>query len=147
MRNKLYTFCLLGVLFFVPFAKAQVPVNINSGNPAFPFPQFQDYGTDRKTLASVNSAGVTHAEMEQRARDAYQIMMNRGEYKGGTIGGQKLIHYRSNPDCSEGDGYAMLAAAAMCDRETFNGLWLWIHENRLHGSSQIHCLVIQMELL
>jgi len=52
-----------------------ITANINSGNPAFPFPQFLDYGSNRKTLASVNSPGVPHIEMEQRCRDAWQMIL------------------------------------------------------------------------
>jgi len=116
----------------------QITININSGNPVYPFPQFQPYtwagGHNLGNLATQNSPGVTHAEMEQRIRDAYQIMMNRAEYIGGTIGGVKLIHYKSNPDCSEGDGYGLLGMAMMCDKPAFDGLWMWLHDNRLHGS-------------
>lgn len=33
-------------------------------------------------------------------------------------------------DCSEGDGYALLAAAYMADKEIFDGLWLRTHDVR-----------------
>ena len=32
--------------------------------------------------------------------------------------------------CTEGDGYMLLAAAIFADQATFNGLWMWIHDNR-----------------
>ena len=56
---------------------AQITVDINSGNPNFPFPQFLPY-TDGPThnlgnLGTKNAPGVTHAEMEQTIRDAWQI--------------------------------------------------------------------------
>jgi uncharacterized repeat protein (TIGR01451 family) len=119
---------------------SQVTVDINSGNPKFPFPQFLDYGAGRATLASVNSPGVPHAEMEQRMKDAYQIMMNRAVYSGQTLNGVQYIHFISVPDVTEGDGYALLAAAYMADKKTFDGLWLWIHDNRMNKvRSYINC--------
>jgi endo-1,4-beta-D-glucanase Y len=66
--------------------------------------------------------------MEQTIRDGYQIMMNRAEKIGGGVGGKDYIRYRSNPQCSEGDGYGLLGAAAMADKETFDGMWLYIHD-------------------
>ena len=53
-----------------PLAAAAITVNINSGNPRYPYPQFLDYGAGRLSLASHNPVGVPHAEMEQRGRDA-----------------------------------------------------------------------------
>ncbi len=106
-------------------------VYINSGNPSFPFPQFQPYQNATVSLGNLAThtpAGVSHAEMEQTIRDAYRIMMNRAYYTGEVLNGTKYVKFRSNPDCSEGDGYAMLAAAAMADKKTFDGLWLWIHD-------------------
>jgi len=116
-------------------AQAQVQVSINSGNPAFPFPQFQSYNNPTASLGNLgtrNSVGVPHAEMEKTIRDAYQIMMNRAEKPGGDVGGTDYIYFRSSPSCSEGDGYAMLAAVAMADKATFDGLWLWIHDNAMN---------------
>jgi len=117
-----------------------VPVHINSGDPAFPFPQFLPYvhpnGDTLYNLATKNPAGVVHAEMEQTIRDAYQIMMNRAEYsenKGkSSVGGVKYIRFNSKCGCSEGDGYAMLAAAMMADKTTFDGLWLDVHDYRMN---------------
>ncbi|MBN1578353.1 MAG: DUF11 domain-containing protein [Chitinispirillaceae bacterium] len=117
-------------------AIAQITVNINSGNPACPFPRFQPYANPTDTLdnlATRNPVGVPHAEMEKSIREAYQIMMNRAAKPGGGVGGIDYIHYSSSPDCSEGDGYAMLAAVAMADKTTFDGLWLWVHESAMNG--------------
>ncbi|MBN1308085.1 MAG: hypothetical protein JXA18_09225, partial [Chitinispirillaceae bacterium] len=123
-------FTVISLLLLVAETRA-VPVHINSGNPAYPFPQFQPYKNPSGTLGNVgtnNSCGVPHAEMEKTIRDAYQIMMNRAEKPGGGVGGIDYIKYRSNPQCSEGDGYGLLGAAAMADKETFDGMWLYIHD-------------------
>jgi energy-coupling factor transporter ATP-binding protein EcfA2 len=34
---------------------------------------------------------------------------------------------------SEGDGYALLAAAIFADQKTFNGLYMWVHDIRFSG--------------
>ena len=112
---------LLGTAVLLCTQLSAVPVDINSGNPKFPFPQFQSYGPGRDNLANVNAPGVTHAEMEQRTRDAFQIMMNKASYTGTTFNGVQLISYASSPDCTEGTGYALLAAASMVDKDTFDG--------------------------
>ncbi|MFP4241628.1 MAG: glycosyl hydrolase family 8 [Chitinispirillaceae bacterium] len=113
-------------------AALAVPVDINSGDPACPFPQFLPYVHPDDTLhnlATKNPVGVVHAEMEQTIRDAYQIMMNRAEYhKTDELEGKKYIQFESDPDCSEGTGYALLAAAMMADKSTFDGLWLFTHD-------------------
>jgi len=122
---------LLAISFCLSVASSQVKVAINSGDPVFPFPQFQPYKNATSTyenLATKPGVGVTHAEMEQTIRDGYQIMMNRAEKIGGGVGGKDYIRYRSNPQCSEGDGYGLLGAAAMADKETFDGMWLYIHD-------------------
>lgn len=122
---------VLAVAFYISAASSQVKVFINSGDPVFPFPQFQPYKNNTSTynnLATMPGVGVTHAEMEQVIRDGYQIMMNRAEKPGGGVGGKDYIMYRSNPQCSEGDGYGLLGAAAMADKETFDGMWLYIHD-------------------
>lgn len=120
-----------------------VPVNINSGNPAFPYPQFLEYRTG-KTLAKYNPEGVTHADMEKTGREAYEIMSHRCRYDGGTHCGVPYItfnNFRKFGDiempqggaqfCTEGDGYMLLAAAIFGDQPMFNGLWMWIHDNRI----------------
>ena len=114
----------------------QVKVDINSGNPNFPFPQFLDYGMDRKTLASQNAPGVTHAEMEQITRDAWQIFANGFFYTNVTVNGVQYIQGNKGTndcgyDCSEGDGYALLGAAYMADKTTFDGLWMRTHDVRM----------------
>ncbi|HRU39529.1 MAG TPA: hypothetical protein P5511_06600, partial [Candidatus Goldiibacteriota bacterium] len=76
---------------------------INSGNPVLPFPQFLDY-TAGASLASHIPDGLSHAEMEKWIRDAYQIMMNRAVYAGGTICGVQGIRFESSPLCTEGHG-------------------------------------------
>jgi len=124
---------LVSALFtFAAGLPAAVTVNINSGNPKWPFPQFQDYGNGRATLASHNAPGVTHAEMEQRIRDAWAIMSNRMNYTGVTLNGRQYIKYTSSPDCTEGDGYSLIAAAYMGDKDVFDGLWLQVHDNRMN---------------
>jgi uncharacterized repeat protein (TIGR01451 family) len=110
---------------------AQIDVHINSGDPVYPFPQFQPYVNSSGTLnnlATNNTCGVPHAEMEKTIREAYQIQMNRAKKTGESLNGIDYIKYSSNPDCSEGDGYGILGPAAMADKTTFDGMWLWIHD-------------------
>lgn len=140
----LYGVVLLGLYFSQKnFLAAQswpadtIQISINSGNPQFPFPQFYEY-EGGKTLALYNPPGVVHAEMEKSTRDAYRIMMNRAIYSGEQLGTVKYIKFNdpSVPQgygtfVSEGDGYALLAAAYMADKKTFDGLWCWVHDNRL----------------
>jgi hypothetical protein len=101
-------------------AEAAVPVHINSGNPAFPFPQFLDYayGDSHRlgNLGTKNAEGVVHAELEQDIRDAYQIHANEFEYTGEEWGGYKFIWtpYKAAYDCTEGDGYEC-RKAVKCD--------------------------------
>ncbi|MBO5839127.1 MAG: hypothetical protein J6R06_05590, partial [Bacteroidales bacterium] len=120
-----------------------IKIDINSGNPAFPYPQFLEYKVG-KTLAKYNPEGVTHADMEKTGREAYEIMSHRCRYDGGTHCGVPYITFNNfrkfggaeMPQggaqfCTEGDGYMMLAAAIFADQATFNGLWMWIHDNRI----------------
>jgi len=113
-----------------------VPVHINSGNPAYPFPQFLEYASG-DNLGTKNPEGVVHIEMEQDIRDAYQIFANEWEYTGDVMDGVKYI--RGNIgcpyDCREGDGYSMLAAAVMGDKDAFDGLWFRIHDSFRPGST------------
>ena len=62
-----------------------VKVHINSGNPAYPFPQFLEYACGGN-LGTKLADGLTHAEMEQQIRDAYQLHANAFEYTGDEIG-------------------------------------------------------------
>ena len=121
---------LVGAIFIGKFLCAQVPVNINSGNPNFPFPQFLEYSKG-KTLAKYNGEGVTHADMEKAMREGYQVMANHFRYTGASAGGVQYIkgNLGCPYDCAEGEGYAMLAAAYMGDQVTFNGLWMRVHDD------------------
>lgn len=150
MKSKLYKFFTFMALCFSLTVSAQtwptdtIRVSINSGNPNFPFPQFQEY-TSGKSLAKYNGEGVTHADMEKAMREGYQIMMHRALYTGKVHNGVKYIvyNYGSVPQnygtfVSEGDGYALLAAAYFGDKTTFDGLWMWVHDNRLNGVKKYH---------
>lgn len=143
MRNLFITTLLLSVFHFFSAHSQNWPADtirtsINTGDPKFPFPQFQEY-KQGKTLGKFNAEGVTHADMEKAMREAYQIMMHRCLYvPGKVLNGKKYIvynhnsvPYNNNTFVSEGDGYAMLAAAYFADKEAFDGLWLWVHDNRL----------------
>ncbi|WP_010520668.1 glycosyl hydrolase family 8 [Aquimarina agarivorans] len=138
--NKIYSCFIAFFLAIVSFSQAptapEVFVDINSGNPAFPFPQFLAYeSVNHKlgNLATTNAPGVTHAEMEETIRDAWQIMANRFKYSGESHDGVRYI--RANLgcpyDCSEGDGYGMLAAVEMADKTTFDGIWFRTHDLRM----------------
>ncbi|MBR4970886.1 MAG: DUF11 domain-containing protein, partial [Paludibacteraceae bacterium] len=136
---------LCGVLSTVS-AQAQssdfIDIHINSGNPAFPFPQFLEY-KEGKSLAKYNAEGVTHADMEKTMREAYEIMSHRARYNGMVVGGVPYISFNPksmsaeekdqthSPKCSEGDGYFLLAAAIYADQPTFNGVWMLIHDSKI----------------
>lgn len=123
-----------------------IETEINSGNPNCPFPQFLEYKTGR-TLAKYNAEGVTHADMEKAMREAYQIMTHRCRYYGEHCGVKYITFnqtklsdsskdYPEVPSnwghfCTEGDGYILLAAAIFADQKTYNGLYMWIHDNRM----------------
>ena len=125
---------LLSLLTIAAIRVGAVPVHINSGNPAYPFPQFSPYtyGDSHRleNLGTRNPEGVVHVEMEQDIRDAYQIFANEWEYTGEEWKGVKYI--RGNIgcpyDCREGDGYSLLAAAVMGDKVSFDGLWMRTHD-------------------
>ncbi len=76
--------------------------------------------------------GITHAEMEKEIRGAYQLFANAWEYTEDECDGVKYIQGNIGCpyDCSEGDGYALLAAAYMGDKTSFDGLWMRIHDTR-----------------
>jgi len=114
-----------------------VKVHINSGNPAYPFPQFLKYACGGN-LGTKLVEGLTHAEMEQQIRDAYQLHANAFEYTGDEWAGIKYIkgNLGCPYDCTEGDGYALLAAAYMADKPTFDGLWMRTHDLRRYRTKK-----------
>lgn len=114
-----------------------VKVHINSGNPAYPFPQFLEYACGGN-LGTKLADGLTHAEMEQQIRDAYQLHANEFVYTGDEWAGIKYIEtpYKAAYDCTEGDGYALLAAAYMADKTTFDGYWMCTHDKRRNRSKK-----------
>ncbi|MGN6646077.1 MAG: glycosyl hydrolase family 8, partial [Cytophaga sp.] len=129
-------FYLLVFLLASFFTSGQVTVQINSGNPNFPFPQFLSYdfnGTHSLgNLATQNAPGVVHAEMEKIIREAWQIEANRYQYTGESWAGVNYIltNIGCPYDCSEGVGYALIAAAYMGDKKTFDGIWMREHDVR-----------------
>lgn len=114
-----------------------VKVHINSGNPAYPFPQFLKYACGGN-LGTKLVEGLTHAEMEQQIRDAYQLHANAFEYTGDEWAGIKYIKGNNGCpyDCTECDGYALLAAAYMADKTTFDGLWMRTHDLRRYRTKK-----------
>lgn len=116
-----------------------IKIDINSGNPTYPYPQFLEYKGGGKSLAKYNAEGVTHADMEKAGREAYEIMMHRCRYEGKYCGVDYISFNRDDVPgnygtfVSEGDGYAMLAAAIFADQKTFNGLYMWVHDIRFSG--------------
>ena len=143
-HSLIYIIFLLLTSFVSPNLYAQtwptdtIHVQINTDNPQFPFPQFLEY-KQGKSLAANNAEGVTHADMEKAMREAYQIMMRRAvKVPGKVLNGVQYMQYNNmtvpqnyGTFVSEGDGYAMLAAAYFADRPTFDGIWAWVHDNRL----------------
>lgn len=121
---------LLNVALAQTWPGDTISPQINTGNPKFPFPQFLEYPYG-KSLAANNAIGVTHADMEKAMREAYIIMMRRTlKVPGKILGGTQYLVFNNNtvPQnygtfVSEGDGYAMLAAAHFADKKTFDGLW------------------------
>ena len=139
-----FNLLIICVLTFTT-AYSQITVNINSGNPNFPFPQFKGYVGGANTLANQNPVGMPHAELEQRTRDAYAILCNdmtynvnqNGTYAPLTVNGVKYImpnegngNSISHCTCVEGDGYYLLAAAYMGDKTTFDGYYMWAHDRQ-----------------
>lgn len=128
---------LIAICFGPFFSFGQIDVKINSGNPRIPFPQFLDY-QHGKTLGRDNAIGVTDLEMEKTIREAYQIMMNRAVYTGEQVAGTKYIVFNPDghgftgpaPDVTEGDGYALLAMAYMADKPAFDGLFMYVNDNK-----------------
>jgi uncharacterized repeat protein (TIGR01451 family) len=138
-------------LFFSQVCFSQVPANVNSGNPNFPFPQFKAYTGGANTLANQNPVGMPHAELEQRTIDAYSILCNNmtynvnqnGTYGPLTVNGVKYIMPNegngssiSHCTCVEGDGYYLLAAAYMGDKATFDGYYMWAHDRQFQKATR-----------
>ena len=121
----------LPLLFVAAVCMGAVPVHINSGNPAYPFPQFLEYACGGNLGTNVPE-GVSHAEMEKYIREAYQLHANEFAYTGEEYQGIKYIWTpdKAAYDCTEGDGYALLAAAYMADKATFDGYWMCTHDKR-----------------
>ncbi len=139
LRLWIFVSLILGArILYGQVSVANCPaIKINSGNPTFPFPQFLEYAAG-KTLAKNNAEGVTHADMEKTMREAYEIMSHRCRLTGQTYCGVPYITFNDNSVphnyntfVSEGDGYMLIAAAMFADQPTFNGLWMWIHDNRM----------------
>lgn len=124
-------FGCIATIAYMSNAGAAVTVHINSGNPAYPFPQFLEYACGGN-LGTRNAEGVVHAELEQDIRDAYQIHANEFAYSGDSWAGIKYIEtpYKAAYDCTEGDGYGLLACAYMADKVTFDGYWMCTHDKR-----------------
>ncbi len=79
--------------------------------------------------------------MEKWLREAWKIHSNEFNYNGSiTYGGKtvQLIRDSSSPWCSEGHGYALLAAALMCDKDAFDGLWFYLNENGYFHKTKIY---------
>ena len=131
----------LPLLFFATVCMGAVPVHINSGNPAYPFPQFLEYACGGNLGTNVPE-GVSHAEMEKYIREAYQLHANEFAYTGEEYQGIKYIWTpdKAAYDCTEGDGYALLAAAYMADKATFDGYWMCTHDKRrVHTKRYMDC--------
>ncbi len=118
-----------------------VKVHINSGNPAYPFPQFAEYVCGGN-LGTQLSEGLSHAEIEQQIRQAYQQFAYSFKYTGDEFAGIRYIKGNDGCpyDCTEGDGYALLAAAYMADKVTFDGLWMRTHDlRRVKSKTYMEC--------
>lgn len=139
MNKRVIKRFFLPVLFFMGLSlnANAVKVHINSGNPAYPFPQFLKYACGGN-LGTNLPEGLTHAEMEQQIREAYQLHANAFEYTGDEWAGIKYIkgNLGGPYDCTEGDGYALLAAAYMADKPTFDGLWMRTHDLRRYRTKK-----------
>ena len=139
MNKRVIKRFFLPVLFSLGLSLSAnaVKVHINSGNPAYPFPQFMEYACGGN-LGTKLADGLTHAEMEQQIRDAYQMHANAFEYTGDEWAGIKYIKGNDGCpyDCTEGDGYALLAAAYMADKPTFDGLWMRTHDLRRYRTKK-----------
>jgi uncharacterized repeat protein (TIGR01451 family) len=133
-------FSLVGLLCLALPLHATFPVtaaNVNNGtvmpqSPTMPFPQFNEYDYG-KSVVNNPPPGVSHVEMEREAIHMYVEMMHRLIDMPASWKPAALPHrfaYATtgcgvgNQGCSEEDGMAMLAAALMADKDTFDGLWI-----------------------
>lgn len=139
MNKRVIKRFFLPVLFFMGLSlnANAVKVHINSGNPAYPFPQFLKYACGGN-LGTKLPEGLSHAEMELQIREAYQLHANAFEYTGDEWAGIKYIKGNNGCpyDCTECDGYALLAAAYMADKTTFDGLWMRTHDLRRYRTKK-----------
>jgi len=145
MKKLVFIFLFFSLIINLNSA---ITTNINSGNPTMPFPRFlETYPAgaqpDLYTIASVlfQPDGISHAELEKWIRDAWKIMTNAWQYSG-TVTYQNAsganvtvqlitpwIPGGEDRQVSENWGYALLAAALMADKNTFDGLWFYMNEN------------------
>ena len=131
------------ICLFIPLRLgATFPVsaaNINQGavmpqSPVWPFPQFKEY-LYGKSLATQNPDGVPHAEMEKALIQIYvegmHRLVNKGGWKPAALPNRLNFNACEGTTgwCSEGEGYALLMAAVMADKDTFDGLWIDIHSS------------------
>ena len=122
---------------------AVVPARVNTGDPAFPFPQFMDYSPECKSLATHNAPGVTHAEMEKRMLDAWQHICNNTITQPYEVDGvQYLIPDQKNAEthcaCAEGDGYYLLPSAIFGDKAYFDGYYMSMHDRMFIGVERFY---------
>ena len=148
-KRLVLAFCSIFLIYNISWGQTHkniygVGVQINTNNPKYPFPQFRAY-KEGLNLSQKHAIGVTDAEMEKTTYEAYFIMMNRmmkdptGDFipnSGNKVDYLVFNHpsgkeFGSGTFVSEGEGYAMLAAAYLADQKTFNGLWCWVHDNRM----------------
>ena len=139
MNKRVIKRFFLPVLFFMGLSlnANAVKVHINSGNPAYPFTQVLKYACGGN-LGTKLPEGLSHAEMELQIREAYQLHANAFEYTGDEWAGIKYIKGNNGCpyDCTECDGYALLAAAYMADKTTFDGLWMRTHDLRRYRTKK-----------
>ena len=95
-------------------------VNINSGNPRYPFPQFMSYGPGRDNLANVNSTRTPEGGPYRRRQVVFETLLAEAEQSGG-FGGRGVevteisldnsdfvrVYRPGHPD-ADADGYVQL---------------------------------------
>jgi len=143
MRKLIYFGATAALAMSAHIASARVEAHVNTGNPAFPFPQFMDYSPECKSLATHNAPGVTHAEMERRMLDAWQHICNNTMEHGYEVDGvQYLIPDAKNAEthceCAEGDGYYLLPSAIFGDKAYFDGYYMSMHDRMFIGTERFY---------